>query len=47
MSKGFFNVPVASCEIVKSYKPGSKERKEVLSVYKKMYITKIDIPMYI
>ena len=29
MSTGFFKVPKAKNEIVKSYKPGSPERKEV------------------
>ena len=47
MSKGFFNVPIASCEPVKNYAPGSKERKEVLDQYQKMFNNTIDIPMYI
>ena len=47
MSKGFFNVPLATCEPVKSYIPGSSEREEVLSEYERMYNSKIDIPMYI
>ena len=37
MSKGFFNVPIASCEQIKSYAPGTSEREEVLSEYNKMY----------
>ena len=36
MGKGFFKVPIAINEPVKSYKPGSTERKEVLSAYHKM-----------
>ena len=28
MSKGFFNIPKAVCETVKSYAPGTPERKE-------------------
>jgi len=47
MPKGFFNVPIASCEPVKNYTAGSSERKEVLEEYKKMYKSHIDIPMYI
>ena len=47
MSKGFFNVPIATCEAVKSYAAGTPERKEVLEEYKKMYSSHIDIPMYI
>ena len=47
MSKGFFNVPIPSCEPVKSYAPGTKEREEVLAEYNRMYNTHIDIPMYI
>tara|TARA_Y100001954_G_scaffold237307_1_gene300552 strand:- start:5190 stop:6818 length:1629 start_codon:yes stop_codon:yes gene_type:complete len=47
MSKGFFNVPIAKCEPVKSYAPGSIERKEVLDEYQKMFNNTIDIPMYI
>ena len=44
MSKGFFNVPIATCEAVKSYAAGTPERKEVLEEYKKMYSSHIDIP---
>ena len=47
MSNGFFNVPNFTCEEVKSYTEGSKERKELLSEYDRMYNCKIDIPMYI
>ena len=47
MSNGFFNVPPAVNEPVKSYAPGSSERKEVLDTYKKMYKETIDVPMYI
>ncbi|MAO70979.1 MAG: 1-pyrroline-5-carboxylate dehydrogenase [Flavobacteriales bacterium] len=47
MSKGFFNVPIATCEPVKNYAPGSDERKEVLDQYQYMYNNTIDIPMYI
>jgi|TARA_B110000914_G_C15518700_1_gene475425 1-pyrroline-5-carboxylate dehydrogenase len=47
MSKGVFNVPIASNEPVKSYKPGSKEREELLHTYNKMNNSKIDVPLYI
>ena len=47
MSNGFYNVPTAINESVKEYKPNSSELKELLAEYKKMYKTKIDIPMYI
>ena len=47
MSKGFYNIPKAINEPVKEYKKDSPERIEVLNEYKKMYYSKIDIPMYI
>ena len=47
MSKGVFNVPIAKNEAVKSYKKGSSERKELLSTYKEMYNSSIEIPLYI
>ncbi|WP_194765748.1 L-glutamate gamma-semialdehyde dehydrogenase [Tamlana sp. I1] len=47
MGKGFFNVPIAINEPVKSYAPGSPERKEVLEAYKTMFNSKIDVPLYI
>ena len=47
MSKGIYNVPVASNEPVKSYEPGSPEREELLSTYKAMYNSTIDMPLYI
>ena len=47
MGKGFFKVPIAINEPVKSYKPGSTERKEVLSAYHEMLEQTIDVPMYI
>jgi len=47
MSTGFFKVPTPINEPVKSYSPGSSERKEVLNTYKKMIQEKIEIPMYI
>ena len=47
MSTGFYKVPKAVNEKVKNYKKGSIEREEVLSEYKRMYNSTIDIPMYI
>jgi 1-pyrroline-5-carboxylate dehydrogenase len=47
MGKGFFNVPIAVNEPVKSYAPGSPERKEVLETYKAMFNSKVEVPMYI
>jgi len=47
MGKGFFNVPVAVNEPVKSYAPGSSEREAVLEAYKSMYNSKVEVPLYI
>ena len=47
MSNGFYNVPKAINEPVKRYDPGSPEREELLTEYKRMYNTTIDVPMYI
>lgn len=47
MGKGFFNVPIAVNEPVKSYAPGSPEREAVLKAYDEMINTKVDIPLYI
>ncbi|MGB6269063.1 MAG: L-glutamate gamma-semialdehyde dehydrogenase [Olleya sp.] len=47
MGKGFFNVPIAVNESVKSYAPGSPERTAVLEAYKTMFNSKIDVPMCI
>ena len=47
MGNGFFEVPIAVNEPVKSYAPGSPERKEVLETYKKMYDSKVEVPLYI
>lgn len=47
MGNGFFNVPNAVNEPVKSYAPGSVELKNVLATYKKMYNDQVDIPFYI
>jgi len=47
MSKGFFNVPVAVNEPVKTYAPGTPEREEVLKAFKELYNSPVDIPLYI
>lgn len=47
MATGFFNVPVAKNEPVKSYAPGSPERAEVKAMLDKMRSEEIDVPMYI
>ena len=47
MSNGFYNVPIAVNEPVKTYAPESPERTELLAEYKRMNSTTIDIPMYI
>jgi 1-pyrroline-5-carboxylate dehydrogenase len=47
MASGFYNVPKAVNEPVKSYAPGSVERKTLLDTYKKMYNQQVDIPFYI
>ncbi|MFC0604038.1 L-glutamate gamma-semialdehyde dehydrogenase [Winogradskyella pulchriflava] len=47
MGKGFFNVPVAVNEPVKSYAPGSPERKAVSETYKAMFNSKVEVPMFI
>ncbi|MBX9807059.1 MAG: L-glutamate gamma-semialdehyde dehydrogenase [Flavobacteriaceae bacterium] len=47
MLKGFFNVPKAVNEPVKSYAPNSPEKAAVLAAYKQMWNSKIDVPLYI
>jgi len=47
MSKGFFNVPIAINEPVKSYAPGTPEREAVKAEYAKMYRSTVEVPMYI
>ncbi len=47
MGKGFFQVPTAFNEPIKSYAPGSPERDEVLKQYKTYYNGTVDVPMYI
>ena len=47
MLKGFFHVPKAINEPVKSYAPNSPEKAAVLEAYKKMWNETIDVPLYI
>ena len=47
MGKGFFNVPIAINEPVKSYAPGSPEREAVITEYAEMFGSTVDVPMYI
>ncbi len=47
MGKGFFQVPTAYNEPIKSYAPGSSERDEVLKQYKSYFKGKVDVPLYI
>lgn len=47
MLKGFFNVPEPKNEPVKSYAPGSPERKELQNKLKELRGQQVDVPMYI
>ena len=47
MGKGFFQVPTAVNEPIKSFAPGTPERADVLKQYKAYYKGKVDIPLYI
>ena len=47
MLKGFFQVPKAVNEPVKGYAPNSPEKAAVQAAYKKMWDSKIDVPLYI
>jgi len=47
MLKGFFNVPKAVNEPVKSYAPGSPERAKVAETYTKMWNASVEVPLYI
>jgi 1-pyrroline-5-carboxylate dehydrogenase len=47
MSKGFYKVPKAINEPVKSYAPNSPEKTAVLAAYQKMWNETIDVPMFI
>lgn len=47
MSKGFFNVPVATNEPVLGYHPGSNERLELQAALRNLRSMEIDLPMLI
>jgi len=47
MGKGFFQVPIAVNEEVKSYAPGSPEREAVTAAYKELFSAHTEVPMYI
>ena len=47
MSKGFFHVPKAINEPVKSYAPGTSERAAVADTYTKMWNSQVEVPLYI
>ncbi|BDW93671.1 1-pyrroline-5-carboxylate dehydrogenase [Flagellimonas marinaquae] len=47
MGKGFFQVPTAVNEPVKTYVQDSPEREEVLEQYKAYYNGKVEVPLYI
>ena len=47
MGKGFFQVPIAVNEEVKSYAPGSPERAAVAAAYTELFNAHTEVPMYI
>ncbi|MGX1929010.1 L-glutamate gamma-semialdehyde dehydrogenase [Flagellimonas sp. 2504JD4-2] len=47
MGKGFFQVPTAYNEPIKSYAPGTPEREEVLKQYDEYYNGNVEVPLYI
>lgn len=47
MGKGFFQVPTAFNEPVKSYAPGSPEREAVLEQYREYLKGNVEVPLYI
>ncbi len=47
MSKGFFNVPVATNEPVLGYLPGSRERLELQAAIRELRSRQVDLPMFI
>lgn len=47
MGKGFFKVPKAMNEPVKSYAKGTPEREAVLKAYKELWNNSVDVPLYI
>lgn len=47
MGKGYFQVPTAINEPIKTYAPGTPERESIQKMYKKVYNEKADVPLYI
>jgi 1-pyrroline-5-carboxylate dehydrogenase len=47
MGKGYFQVPTAINEPIKTYAPGSPERESIEKMYKKVYSEKVEVPLYI
>ncbi len=47
MGKGFFQVPIAINEPIKSYAPGSAEREDVLKQYHAYFKGNVEVPLYI
>lgn len=47
MGKGFFQIPIAVNEPVKSYAPGTPEREAVLQQYKAYFNSQVEVPLYI
>ena len=47
MSKGFFNIPVAKNEAIKSYAPGSPERAELKAMLSNLRSKELELPMII
>ena len=47
MGKGFFQVPTAINEPIKTYAPGTPEREEVLKAYRNYYENTVEVPLYI
>ncbi|MFD0932559.1 L-glutamate gamma-semialdehyde dehydrogenase [Psychroflexus salinarum] len=47
MGKGYFQVPTAINEPIKTYAPGSPERESIEKMYKKIYNQKAEVPLYI
>ncbi|MEC8238936.1 MAG: aldehyde dehydrogenase family protein, partial [Bacteroidota bacterium] len=47
MPYGFFTVDTPLNEVTQDYRPGSPERKKVEEAYKKMFQSKIEVPLYL
>ena len=47
MPYGFFTVDTPLNEVTHDYRPGSPERKKVEEAYKKMFQSKIEVPLYL